>query len=449
MSKRKKIVLNSKDIKKGDIFIPFGGVEDRNKYIEDALKKKCSLVITDQDYSLKKKKILKVENLEQEIINIFNEYYNYPLKDIQLIGITGTDGKTTIATVLSDLLNCPRIGTNGFEIKKKTYPLNNTTPSLDTLYDCFQKTRDNNFQNIVMEVSSEAYLTKRIGKLPFMIGIFTNITKEHLDKHKTFANYLECKMELFKNSQIAILNRDSKYYFKLKNCSHTSYSYGFKKDATLRILKYKLYFDKSIIWFKYQGKNYKLEYHLLGKFNVYNVSAIILTMTVLGYEMDDILARFKNIKGVKGRMEVIPDIKKKVVVDYAHTINATLNVLKFFHKWNKNIITVLGCAGGRYKEKRSEIGKIVLKYSKLVIFTMDDPRFENPNDIIDDMLKDTKKTNYLRIISRRDAIEYALKIATSKDIVLILGKGSDEYMLIEDKKIPYSDYQVISELESK
>ena len=437
-----KIVLNSKDVKEGDIFIPYGGIENRNKYIEDALNKKCSLVITNEKYNHEKVKTVK--NLDKEIINVFNKYYNYPLKKINLIGVTGTDGKTTIASILKDLLKTTLIGTNGFLLNSKYYSLNNTTPTLDVLYDCFSKSLLNNYHNVVMEVSSEAYLTNRIGKLPFDIGILTDITLDHLDKHKTFENYLECKLKLFKNSRIAILNRDSKYYYKFKDNSTISYSYGFKNGSDLKILNYKLYFDKTKMTFLYQNKKYKITYPLLGKFNVYNISASILTMLKLNYEMDYILEKIKNIKPVLGRMEKVSTLNKNIIIDYAHTTNATLNVLKFFHKFNKNVITIVGCAGGRYKEKRKEIGKIVLKYSKLVIFTTDDPRYEDPSKIINNMLEKTKRKNYLIILNREKAITYAIKNSTIKDIILILGKGYDKYMLINSQKIPYSDYEVIS-----
>ena len=438
----KNIVLNSKDVKENDLFIPYGGAIDRNKYIEDALNKKCSYVITNKPYN--NKKVIEVKDLDTKIIKLFNSYYNNILNDINLIGITGTDGKTTIASIMGDLLLSPTIGTNGFNILDKNEPLNNTTPSLDILFSLFNKALKRGFKNIIMEVSSEAYLTKRIGNLPFKIAIFSNITLDHLDKHKTFENYLNCKLELFKHSEIGIINRDSKYYKKFKEVSLQSFSYGFNRKSDLRILSYKLYFDKTKIKFKYLDKKYELKYPLLGKFNVYNVAACILTMLKLGLSIEDILKKFKNIKQVKGRMEILYNKNILVVLDYAHTTNATLNVLKFFKRFKRNIITVVGAAGGRYKEKRSEIGKIVLKYSKLVIFTMDDPRFENPNKIIKDMTFATKRKNYLKILNRKEAIFYALSKALDNDIILILGKGRDNYMLVREEKIPYSDYQTIN-----
>ena len=430
------IKLNSKDIKKHDLFIPFSGIKNRNNYIEDALSKKCSCIITDINYN--HKKVFKVNNLNKEIINIFNKYYHYPLKNTNLIGVTGTDGKTTIASILKDMLNCPSIGTNGFIINNKSYLLNNTTPSLDILYDCFNKSRE--YKNIVMETSSEAYLTNRIGNLQFDVGIFTNITKDHLDKHKTLDNYINCKLELFKHSKISILNHDSKYYKIFKNNSKKVFSYGFNKYSTLRILNYKLYLNYSIILFKYKNIKYKIKYNLVGKFNVYNIAACILTLLSLNYNIDDIINRINNIKQVMGRMDMIYNNKFKIIIDYAHTENSTKNVLNFYKKFNKNIITIVGCAGGRFKDKRKSIGKIVLKYSKLVIFTMDDPRYENPNDIIKDMINNSHKKNYLIEINRRVAIEKAINLINN-GIILILGKGIDNYMAINDKKIPYNDYK--------
>ena len=440
-----KIKLNSKNIEKGDLFIPFGGVEDRNNYIIDAFSKGCAAVVTDKYFN--NKKVFLVDNLDFEIINIMNIYYNFPLKKINLIGVTGTDGKTTIASILSNMLNCPSIGTNGFKLNNKYFDLDNTTPSIDTLYYCFNKCR--NYNNIVMEVSSEAYLTKRLGELEFNIGILTDITKDHLDKHKSLDNYINCKLELFKHSKISILNHDSKYYDLFKENSNKYLSYGFHEYCDLRIIKYKLNIDNSLIWFKYKGKKYKIKYNLVGKFNVYNIACCILTLISLGYSMEDIILRIKNIKKVLGRMDVVYNQKYKIVIDYAHTEEATKNVLKFYRRFSKKIITVVGCAGGRFKEKRKDIGNLVLKYSKYVIFTMDDPRYEDVNLIIKDMINNSKKKNYCIIKDRTKAIKKSLSLCKKNYILLILGKGSDKYMVINDKKIPFSDYDTLNNLITK
>ena len=436
------IKLNSKDINKLDLFIPFGGVENRNKYIKDALNRKCSCIIANIDY--KNKKVFKVDNLDKEIINIFNKYYNYPLLNTKLIGVTGTDGKTTISSIISDMLSCPMIGTNGFKINNKYRELNNTTPSLDILYKCFNESR--NYNNIVMEVSSEAYLRNRLGNLIFDIGVLSNITRDHLDKHDSLDNYVNCKLELFKHSKISILNHDSKYFELFKNNSNKYYSYGFNKKSDLRIINYKLYLDYSIIKFKYKNKVYKVKYNLVGKFNVYNISASILTLISLGYSIDDIIKRINNINKVLGRMDVVYNKDYKILIDYAHTENATKNVLKFLRKFNKNIITIVGCAGERFKDKRKSIGNMVLKYSKLVIFTMDDPRNENVFDIINDMIGSSKKKNYIKIIDRYLAIKKGISLCKKNYILLILGKGFDNYMAINNNKEYYSDYDSVFNL---
>ena len=297
-----------------------------------------------------------------------------------------------------------------------------------------------------MEVSSEAYLNNRIGELEFDIGILSNITRDHLDKHKSLKNYINSKLELFKHSKISIINHDSKYYDLVKNNSRKYLSYGFNKKSDLRIIKYKLYIDSSIIWFKYKNKKYKVKYPLVGLFNVYNIACSILTLISLGYEIPDILKRVCNIKSVLGRMELVYNRKYKIIIDYAHTENSTLNVLKFYKRFNKNIITIVGCAGDRYKEKRKNIGSIVLKYSKLVIFTMDDPRCESVDDIIKDMISDTNRKNYLIIKSRTKAIKKGISLCKQNYILLILGKGRDNYMLINDLKVPYSDYETVNNL---
>ena len=442
----KRIVLNSKEVEKGDLFIPFGGVLDRNNYVDEAISNGASGIISDKKI-ISSIPNLQVKDLDKEIITFFNKYYDYPLKDINLIGITGTEGKTTVASILSCMLSCPNIGTNGFFINSKMYSLKNTTPSLDILYNCFEKAKISNYKNIVMEVSSEAYLNNRIGKLPFQVGIFLNISKEHLDKHKTLKNYLNCKLKLIDNSRIIILNKDMKYLSKVKRYvkkhSKAYYTYGFKKKSDLNIVSYQLFLDRTEITFLYKEKKYMIKTNLLGKFNVSNIACCILTLLKLGLSIEEIKERLTLIKPVLGRMETLYDKDFRIVIDYAHTTNATYEVLNFYSNFYKNIITVVGAAGGRYKEKRKKIGALVLKYSKMVIFTMDDPRTEDPNVIIKDMLNDTKKRNYKIIINRKQAIKYALNIAKKEELVLVLGKGRDDYMAIYDKKVKYSDYDTI------
>ena len=439
----KGIKTNSNDILKGDIFVCSLGLIDKHSFINDAIKNGCRFVITNRDIN-DNIPYLKVDNIDLYLKNILDKFYDYPLNNVQLIGITGTDGKTTTCSIIRDMLSCASIGTNGLQYKTKCLDLRNTTPSLDKLYECFNLINKKNIKNIVMEVSSESYLTNRIPYLTFDIGIFTNITKEHLDKHKSFDNYFLCKMKLFENSKLSIINHDSKYFHQIIKHTQKYVTYG-KKNSTITIKKYKLYIDKTMILFKYNKKMYKVISPLVGKFNIYNLMASILCLISLNYDLNDILNRIDNIKQIPGRIEVFKRKNdSKIIIDYAHTINATLNILKFVRKYSlKRIITVVGCAGGRYKEKRGIIGKYVLRYSHLVIFTMDDPRNEDVNDIINDMLSKTRKKNYYKITDRKEAIKLALNIALKDDIILILGKGRDNYMAINNEYVAYNDMDII------
>ena len=441
--KKHNIKTNSKDIEKGDIFFCTLGNEDKTKYIPDAIKRGCYLVVNKTDFNYKTKKII-CQNINDFLIKALEYKYNYPLDNKRLIGVTGTDGKTTTVAIIKDMLDASSIGTNGVILKDTIINTNNTTPSIEYLYQYFSMIKS----DIVMEVSSEAYLTKRIPNLFFDIGIFLNISKEHLDKHINFDNYLLCKKELLKNSNIRIINHDSKY-FKLIVKDINNYLTIGKKKSDLQIIKYKLDFNKTIIWFKYNNKIYRVISPLLGQYNVYNLGSSILCLLALNYDINSIIERIKMIKTIPGRMERFIINNKMIIIDYAHTINATKEVLKFIKKHSKKkIITIVGCAGGRYKEKRKKIGWLVLKYSKKVFFTMDDPRWEKPIDIVHEMIGKSKKKNYTMIINRRLAIIEAFKEAKKDDLILILGKGRDTYMAIQDDKVLYSDIWVLSELKS-
>ena len=436
---KKRIVIDSRKVHKNNLFVCALGNYDKKVYINSFIKKK-SLIISD----LSLKHHLKVNNPNLFLYEILDRKYDYPLINKNLIGITGTDGKTTCATILRYMLNGASIGTNGVEYYKRKIEIDNTTPNLVQLFQCFHLLNKENIQNIVMEVSSESYLTNRIPYLSFDIGLFLNISKEHLDKHKSFNNYLECKRKLLENSRICIINRDTKYFHKITKNLSKYFTYG-RKKCDLQLLSYKLSYEKTEFKLKYQNRVYKIVTPLLGRYNIDNLMAGISCMLKKGYSMDEIIKRILRIKSIPGRMEKMDFDNKHIMIDYAHTICATKSILKFLKKHcSKNIITVVGCAGGRYQEKRKIIGKTVLHYSEKVIFTMDDPRWENPRMIINEMIGNSRKTNYEIILNREKAIKKALKIASNDYLVLILGKGRDNYLAIKDKKIPYSDVDIIN-----
>ena len=448
----KGIKINSKEVEHGDLFVCTMGVTaDRHDFIDEAIENGASAVVVSRDVLEKSVPIIRVDDTNLELRKVSAKFYDYPYDKAFMIGVTGTNGKTTVAEIIYQLLgeNTAYIGTNGRKYKSKHFSILNTTPDVDRLYMYFREFLDNGCDTICMEASSEAFYRHRLDDIRYDIGIVTNITEDHLNIHKTLENYVDCKCQLVrqvKDEGYSILNSSDKYFDKFKREAHGNIvSYGYKDSDTLKIENYTLKRDKTIITFKYNNKTYEVISPLLGSFNVENLSSAILCLLCKGIDFYVIIKRVSKLKQIEGRMEILPFVSKyTVILDYAHTTDALDNILTFLNMVKeKRIITVTGSAGGREKDKRPGMGKVVLEKSDYVVFTMDDPRYEDPNDIIDDLVSESDETNYERIIDRKEAIYKALDMAKDKDIVLIAGKGRDDYMAVDDKYLPYCDYDVI------
>lgn len=448
----KGIKINSKEIEPGDLFVCTMGVTaDRHDFIDEAIKNGASAIVVSRDVGKKDVPVIKVDNTNIELRKLTAKFYDYPCNDLYMIGVTGTNGKTTVAEIIYQLLGetAAYLGTNGKKYKNKHASIRNTCPDVDRLYMYFREFLDNGCNILCMEASSEAFYRHRLDDIKYDIGIVTNITEDHLNIHKTIENYVDSKCQLVrqvKDNGYSILNSSDKYFNKFKEEAHGNIvSYGYKDSDTLKIEDYTLKKDKTIIKFKYNKEMYKVISPLLGSFNVDNLSAAILCLLCKGVSFEEIIKRVKKIEQIEGRMEILPFTDKyTVILDYAHTTDALDNILSFLDMVKeKRIITVTGSAGGRERDKRPAMGKVVLEKSDYVIFTMDDPRYEDPNQIIDDLVSSSDKTNYERIIDRKKAIYKALDMAQDKDIILIAGKGRDDYMAIDDKYLPYCDYDVI------
>ena len=448
----KAIKINSKEIIPGDIFVCTMGVTaDRHDFIDEAIKNGASAIVVSRDVGKKSVPVIKVDNTNLELRKLSAKFYDYPCDFLYMIGVTGTNGKTTVAEIIYQLLGdeTAYLGTNGKKYKDKHASIRNTCPDVDRLYMYFREFLDNGCNTVCMEASSEAFYRHRLDDIKYDMGIVTNITEDHLNIHKTIENYVDCKCQLVrqvKDNGYSILNSSDKYFdkFKKEACGNIV-SYGYKDSDTLKIVDYTLKRDKTIINFKYNDKTYEVISPLLGSFNVDNLAAAILCLLCKNISFEEIIRRVRQIKQIEGRMEILPFTDKyTVILDYAHTTDALLNILTFLNEVKESrIITVTGSAGGRETTKRPLMGKVVLEKSDYVIFTMDDPRREDPNQIIDDLVSKSDKTNYERIVDRKKAIYKALDIAKDKDIVLIAGKGRDDYMAIDDKYLPYCDYDVI------
>ena len=437
------ICEDSREVKEGYIFVATKGYNvDHFDFISAAVEKGAVFLVVDREINFVFPHIV-VDNINSFYINLCKKYYEINLDDFYLIGITGTDGKTSTATMVYQLLdNCAYIGTNGLTIHDRNYPLSNTTPCVAELYECFSKIKNENIFTVVMEVSSEAILHGRIEGLLFDIIAFTNITEDHIMVHHSFHEYFKCKLQLLKyvkKDGFVIVNNDDRFLCKIK-CTNM-YTFGKDMSSNCVIKEINLSKNNSEVILENKGKVITLNSPYYGEYNVYNFVEAFLIGLVSGKSLDSLLCKVLNLSPIRGRGEIL-DFGQDytIVLDYAHTINGVKSILEAYQNYDK-VITVTGAAGGRDAYKRPIIGDMVIKMSDVSIFTMDDPRYEDVDKIIDEMAGTHE--DYIRIKDRKKAINYALSIAHKNSAVLIIGKGRDNYMAVEDKKIPYSDYDVI------
>lgn len=441
---------DSRLVKSNYLFVATKGFNvDHFDYINDAIERGAVAVICDRDISLSVPSIV-VEDVLTTFISCCERFYDVFGDDFNFIGITGTDGKTTVATLVKELIDesfkTAYIGTNGVSFGDFKCPTNNTTPCINELYRYLLEIKKYGCKDVSMEVSSEALLHKRVNNIKYDIVAYTNITEDHLNIHKSIDNYINTKLtlcELVKDDGVIFTNGDDKNCKLIKG--KNVYSYGFSSDNYYVI--YDVKEMSNFVKFRVRCKDfdYSLESPLIGKFNIYNVVLAFIIGLHKGIDFNTLIYRIKKLKFIEGRMECLNFFQKyKIILDYAHTYNSIKNVLDCFSSY-KRIILVTGAAGGREKEKRSKIGTLILSRCSFVIFTMDDPRYESPYDIALQMIGNNKSNNYEIEVDRHKAIFKAFAMAEDGDIVLILGKGRDNYMAIGDKKLPYCDYDVIKD----
>lgn len=440
------ITDDSRNVKEGYLFVATKGFNvDHYDYIEDAISNGAVFIICDRKIDFNIPYYVVENDINLFYVECCKKYYDVDLTNITFIGITGTDGKTTTSQIISQLLeNCAYVGTNGVVIGSEKYDISNTTPCISELYLNLSRVNDALCKYVVMEVSSEALLHNRIYGLVFDRIGYTNITGDHLNIHKTFDKYRNVKFTLINyasNDSIVFINGDDNNC-KMINCKDVC-KYGFDECNDFVIKNVNIL--SNYVEFKLVDKTknivYMIKSPLIGLYNVYNLTLAFLICLSYGYDSKYLINKIKKLQPIAGRGEILDFGQDyKIVLDYAHTYNGIYNILDTFSGY-KNIIVVTGAAGGREKEKRRKIGDLLLNRANVCIFTMDDPRYEDVDSIIDDMVGDNK--NYYRIIDREKAIEKAFSLADSDSVVLILGKGRDKYMYINNKKVKYCDYDVI------
>ncbi len=436
------IKIDSRKVKPGDTFIAIRGFnDDGHKYVLDAIKNGAvKVIVEDKVYPVDTLIVKDTKEYLKEYLK--NNYYD-EIKKLKLIGMTGTNGKTTTCFLIYQALNeinikCAYIGTLGFYLKDENRPLNNTTPNIYEIYDMLLECVSKGYEYVVMEVSSQGLSMGRVDTLVFDYVIFSNLTQDHLDYHKTMLEYAQAKQKLFKMTynSTAIINKDDEYYeyFMLNNKNIT---YG-KNNTDYKISDIKSNLNGST--FKLNGEEFYT--NLIGEYNIYNVTVVIILLKLLNIE--NIYNIVKNLKQPKGRMEIIKYNENYIIIDYAHTPDAVLKIITALSKLEHNkIITMIGCGGNRDKKKRSIMGDIATRYSDYVVFTSDNPRFEKPSKIIEDITYKLDKKNYEKIVNRKKAIKKSIQMLSKNDILLLLGKGHEEYQIIKNKKIKFSDKDIV------
>lgn len=456
------ITCNSKEVLENFIFVAIKGSKtDGHQFIEEAINKGAKAVII-QRQSAKVSKcqnsvnLIKVDDTRSALAKLAIEFYGNPSQNLKVVGITGTNGKTTVSYLIEAILieagfTPAVIGTVNYRFKDKVILSKNTTPPATQIQAMLSDMLKENINYAIMEVSSHALDQDRTAGINFHSAIFTNLTHDHLDYHHTLEDYFQAKAKLFKNldtSSFAIINEDDEYGRRLKKLTRAKIiTYGIKNQADIvaRNIKSDIRhteFSLTTIDGKINFKSRLIGYH-----NAYNILAAVSWAKTEGLDLSVIKSTLEKFYFVPGRLERIDfDGDFSIFVDYAHTEDALCNVIRSLRALTSNkIIVVFGCGGERDKTKRPKMGYIVSELADFALITNDNPRSEDPQDIIEDIKKGIKKENFCVMLDRKEAIKKSLSLAKSGDIVLIAGKGHENYQILKDRIIDFDDRKVVRE----
>ena len=443
--------FDSRLIRPNGVFIALiGSIVDGHDFIPKAIENGAKTILVEKDVEKQEGiNYFLVEGLREKMATIASNFYGYPQNNLKIVGVTGTNGKTTTTYILESILgeeNVARIGTVEYKIGNEIIPAPNTTPSSLEIIKICKKAVEKNIKYLIMEVSSHGLDIGRVNMLRFEAGIFTNLTLDHLDYHKTMENYYLAKRKLFdlvKDKKNSIINIDDEYGKRYLEYTK-GISYGIENgDIQGKIQRITREGQEVVI--KIFDKEYKINLKLLGRYNLSNLLGAIGAVKTLGISDEEIIKKIPLIHGAPGRFEPVKiDRDFTVIVDYAHTGDALENILKSINEFKTNkIITVFGCGGDRDKSKRPIMGAIAENLSDIVIVTSDNPRTEDPCEIIKDIVKGLTKENHIIEVHREKAIEKAIGLAEKNDIILIAGKGHENYQVIGREKIHFDDKEEV------
>jgi len=452
------ISYNSQTTKQGDIFICLVGEHtDGHEYAQMAIDSGAVALLVERPVDIKIPQVV-VRNTRHKIADIADRFYSRPSLGLNLIGITGTNGKTTVTHLMQKIFEenqqkCALIGTLGYKLSShgEYRDAKHTTPQAPELQAMLRMIKDvEKIDNVVMEVSSHALEQNRVGGCRFDGAILTNLTQDHLDYHITMENYFEAKSILFKNlkeGNFAVINIDDEYGEKFLNVvpeDVRKYTYGIKNNADIMAKEIDFSLNGAEFTLVTPEKEYRVSLHMNGMFSVYNVLAAITASLAIGIDVEVALKALEQIKGVAGRFEVVAK-KPLVIVDYAHTPDGLENVLNSAREITPkdgNLICLFGCGGDRDATKRPKMGAIAEKIADKIVITSDNPRSEDPQQIITDIIAGLKSINPDKVtveIDRGRAIELLKTISHNNDVVVIAGKGHEDYQILKDRTIHFDD----------
>ena len=456
------LINDSRKVTEGSVFVCISGaVSDGHAYVQQVAEKGAAAVIVEKDVEAPEGlTVIKVENTRYALALTSAAYFGYPAEKLKVIGITGTKGKTTTTYMVKSILEevgikVGLIGTIEAIIGDKSIPANNTTPESYTIQKYFAEMVEAGCDCVVMEVSSQGLMLHRTAGIPFEIGIFTNLGRDHIgpNEHKDFDDYKRCKGLLFKQCKLGIANVDDKYFkdvFKGSTCKIETF--GFSPEADLRAENVELVSRPGYLGVAYHVAgvmDFDVEIDVPGKFSVYNSLTAISVCRHFQVPVEMIKDALKKAK-VKGRIEMIKVSDDfTLMIDYAHNAMSLESLLTTLKEYNpKRLVCLFGCGGNRSKDRRFEMGEVSGRLADLTIITSDNPRFEEPQDIINDIKTGIAKTDgkYVEICDRKEAIKYAIEHGEPGDVIVLAGKGHEDYQEICGVKHPMDERVLIKEV---
>lgn len=460
-SKVQNIRYDNRKIEQGDAFVCVKGFKvDGHSFIGDAIKKGARVLIVQEEVSVQEDiTIIKVKDTRKALAIMSSNYFGNPKNKLKIIGITGTNGKTTSAFIIKSILEkagfmTGLIGTIANYIGNKKVDAVRTTPESYELHELFKNMVDAGVEYCVMEVSSHSLELDRVYGIQFEEGIFTNLTRDHLDFHKTFENYYNAKFKLFERSNHSIINLDDPYGANIvkdieeRGVKTKVSTFSIEKESDFKAFEIKSHSNGSEFKVNLEGVE-EFSINIPGEYNIYNSLGCIICAYNLNIPMDKIKEGLSDVV-IPGRCELVAKEKNlpySIIIDYAHTPDGLENILSTVKAFTKNrMISVFGCGGDRDKVKRPQMGKIGCELSDIAIITSDNPRSEEPMDIINDIVKPLNYDNFIIEVNRKEAIRKAMNMALEGDVIVIAGKGHETYQILKDETIHFDEREVVYDI---